>query len=46
MKKISLQVPEAQVELIDELVAENLYHNRNDAIQQAIRDLLKFHNKL
>ena len=44
--KISLQVPDAQLELIDELVAENLYHDRNDAISQAIRDLLKFHKKL
>lgn len=46
MKTITLQVPEPHLDLIDQLIRENLYANRNDAIRQAIRDLLKLHGKL
>ena len=46
MKTITLQVPEPHLELIDQLIHENLYASRNDAIRQAIRDLLKLHKKL
>jgi len=46
MKTINLQVPEPHLELIDQLINENLYASRNDAIRQAVRDLLKLHGKL
>ncbi len=46
MKTINLQVPEPHLELLEQLSNEHLYANRNDAIRQAIRDLLKLHGKL
>lgn len=46
MKTITVQVPEPHLELLDQLVNEHLYANRNDAIRQGIHDLLKLHKKL
>ena len=46
MKTISLQVPEPHLDKLQELINEHLYANRNEAIREAIRDLLKLHGKL
>ncbi|MHA1129906.1 MAG: ribbon-helix-helix domain-containing protein [Candidatus Helarchaeota archaeon] len=41
MKTISVNVPEAFVKGLEELVQKGLYANRSEAIRVAIRDLLK-----
>ena len=41
MKTISVNVPEAFVKGLEELVQKDLYANRSEAIRVAIRDLLK-----
>ena len=41
MKTISVNVPEAFVNGLEELVQKGLYANRSEAIRVAIRDLLK-----
>lgn len=46
MKKIEVIIPEGQLELLDELIKTGVLPNRNEAITEAIRDLLKYHGKL
>lgn len=41
MKLISVQLPEAYVGGLEDLVEEGMYPNRSEAIRYAIRDLLK-----
>lgn len=41
MKTISVNIPEAFVRGLEELVQKDLYANRSEAIRVAIRDLLK-----
>jgi Arc/MetJ-type ribon-helix-helix transcriptional regulator len=41
MKTISVNVPEAFVKGLEELVLRGLYANRSEAIRVSIRDLLK-----
>lgn len=41
MKTISVNIPEAFVRGLEELVIKDLYANRSEAIRVAIRDLLK-----
>jgi len=40
MKPISLLVPEAYLEALDQLVTRKMYPNRAEAIRLAIRDLI------
>ena len=46
MEKISIDLPEPYIKLLDELVTAKLYPNRYEAIRMAIRDLLKAHEKI
>ncbi|MHA1341518.1 MAG: ribbon-helix-helix domain-containing protein [Promethearchaeota archaeon] len=41
MKLITVHVPEAYLDAIDQLVAADIYPNRSEAIRIAIRDMLK-----
>jgi Arc/MetJ-type ribon-helix-helix transcriptional regulator len=41
MKTISVNIPEAFVNGLEDLVAHGLYANRSEAIRVAVRDLLK-----
>ena len=41
MKTISVNVPEAFVKGLEDLVHKGMYANRSEAIRVAIRDLLK-----
>ncbi len=41
MKTISVNIPEAFVKGLEDLVQKGLYANRSEAIRVAIRDLLK-----
>jgi antitoxin ParD1/3/4 len=41
MKLVSLKMPDALVEGMDELVRRGLYPSRSAVIREAIRDLLK-----
>lgn len=41
MKTISVNVPEAFVKGLEDLVKKGLYANRSEAIRVAIRDILK-----
>jgi len=46
MKLISFKLPDAIVQLLDELVDEGRYNSRSAAIRFAILDLLKREGKL
>ena len=46
MRTITVDVTEGQLTLLDELIDAKIYPNRNEAIREAIRDLLKYHHKL
>ncbi|RLG71681.1 MAG: CopG family transcriptional regulator [Methanobacteriota archaeon] len=41
MRLISIQLPEAYIISLEELVSKGMYPNRSEAIRYAIRDLLK-----
>jgi antitoxin ParD1/3/4 len=41
MKVVTVHLPEAYVEAIDELVKRRLYPNRAEAIRMAVRDLIR-----
>lgn len=41
MKLITVNLPEAYVNGIEQLIIEKLYPNRSEAIRIAVRDLLK-----
>jgi Arc/MetJ-type ribon-helix-helix transcriptional regulator len=41
MKLITVKLPEAYVNGIEQLILEKLYPNRSEAIRIAVRDLLK-----
>jgi len=41
MKIISVHLPEAYIEAIDELVRRKVYPNRAEAIRMAVRDLIR-----
>ena len=41
MKLVTVLLPEAYLEGLDELVRENMYPSRSAAIRAAVRDLLK-----
>jgi antitoxin ParD1/3/4 len=41
MKVVTVHLPEAYVEAIDELVKRKVYANRAEAIRMAVRDLLR-----
>jgi len=43
MKFLTLNVPEVDVDLLDELVRAGLYPNRAEAIRLAIKDLINLH---
>jgi len=46
VKLITLNLPETWVEKLDQLVKEEMYPSRAEAIRMAIRDLLKAERKL
>jgi antitoxin ParD1/3/4 len=46
MKKVLVQLPEAYIEGLDNLVSKHFYPNRNEAIRMAVRDLLKLHGEI
>ena len=46
MKKITVEISEGHLSLLDELVTAHIFPNRNEAITEAIRDLLKTERKL
>lgn len=46
MKLITLYVPEPKLKALDQLVTENFYPNRAEAIRIAINDLLINHDAL
>lgn len=46
MKLITQNLPEAHIELLDELVKKQFYPNRATAIRVAVRDLLILHTKM
>ena len=41
MKLVTVLLPEAYLEGIDELVRRNMYPSRSSAIRSAVRDMLK-----
>ena len=41
MKLVTVLLPEAYLEGLDELVRANMYPSRSNAIRTAVRDLLK-----
>ncbi|MFO8018878.1 MAG: ribbon-helix-helix protein, CopG family [Promethearchaeia archaeon] len=41
MKLVTVHLPEQYISGIEELVGQNFYPNRSEAIRVAIRDLLK-----
>jgi Arc/MetJ-type ribon-helix-helix transcriptional regulator len=41
MRVVTVHLPEAYVEAIDQLVKKGLYPNRAEAIRMAVRDLLR-----
>jgi antitoxin ParD1/3/4 len=41
MKVVTVHLPEAYVDAIDELVRRKLYPNRAEAIRMAVRDLIR-----
>ena len=41
MKLITVHIPEAYLNAIDQLISSDAYPNRSEAIRVAIRDLLK-----
>jgi Arc/MetJ-type ribon-helix-helix transcriptional regulator len=41
MKLVTVLLPEAHLEGLDELVRTNMYQNRSAAIRNAVRDMLK-----
>jgi Arc/MetJ-type ribon-helix-helix transcriptional regulator len=41
MKVVTVHLPEAYLEAIDELVRRKMYPNRAEAIRMAVRDLIK-----
>ena len=43
MRYITLYVPQADVDFLDELVRADLYANRSEAIRLAIKDLINLH---
>lgn len=43
MKLISLNVPEAHLDAIDELVRQKIYPNRSEAIRTAICEMVREH---
>jgi len=45
METISLNIPEAYLYIIDDLVREGFFPNRSEAIRAAIRDLLHEYDK-
>lgn len=46
MKPILIQLPLADVAILDKLVALNFYPNRNEAIRFAVHDLVRRERKL
>jgi Arc/MetJ-type ribon-helix-helix transcriptional regulator len=41
MKVVTVHLPEAYLEAIDELVRKRLYPNRAEVIRMAVRDLIR-----
>lgn len=41
MRAVTVRLPEAMLEGIDELIKAGMYQNRSAAIRAAVRDLLK-----
>ena len=41
MKLVSMKIPEAMLEMLDDLVRRRRYPSRSEAIRAAIRDLIK-----
>jgi Arc/MetJ-type ribon-helix-helix transcriptional regulator len=46
MKVVTVHLPEAYLEAIDELVKKKLYPNRAEVIRMAVRDLIRREAKL
>ena len=46
MKVVTVHLPEAYLEAIDELVKRRLYPNRAEVIRMAVRDLIRREAKL
>jgi Arc/MetJ-type ribon-helix-helix transcriptional regulator len=46
MKVVTVHLPEAYLEAIDELVRKRLYPNRAEVIRMAVRDLIRREAKL
>ncbi len=41
MKVVTVHLPEAYIEAIDELVRKRIYPNRAEAIRMAVRDFIR-----
>jgi len=46
MKVVTVHLPEAYIEAIDELVRRKLYPNRAEAIRMAVRDFIRMEARL
>ena len=46
MKVVTVHLPEAYLEAIDELVKKKLYPNRAEVIRMAVRDLIRRESRL
>jgi Arc/MetJ-type ribon-helix-helix transcriptional regulator len=46
MKVVTVHLPEAYLEAIDELVRKKLYPNRAEVIRMAVRDLIRRESRL
>jgi Arc/MetJ-type ribon-helix-helix transcriptional regulator len=46
MKVVTVHLPEAYLDAIDELVRKKLYPNRAEVIRMAVRDLIRREAKL
>ena len=46
MKVVTVHLPEAYLEAIDELVKKRLYPNRAEVIRMAVRDLIRRESRL
>ena len=41
MKRISVRIPEAQVNIMEKLIKNGTYKSKSDIVREAVRDLLR-----
>lgn len=46
MKALRLLLPEPYIRMLDDLIEQKFYPNRNEAIRAAVRDLLNEHEAI